>query len=199
MAVAACFVLVPLLTLPLGWREQAVFAAAVIVTAAILNRVLRNDAVTLTLMGISAFSTLRYGYFRATQTWEGLTSAGHLYQWDTVFVLLMLGAEGYAFMTLFLGYFQMLRPLGRRPAPLHGPPERWPFVDVFVPTYNEPLSVVRATVLGALAMDYPARGMRVTVLDDGNREAFRAFAAEVGAAYLARNGNAHAKAGNLNH
>lgn len=199
LAIAALLLLGALLTLPLGWKEQAIFGTALIAAAMFLNRAFRSPTVTLTLMGISMFSTLRYGYWRTTQTWEGITSAGHLYQWDTAFVLLLLFAEFYAFTTLALGYFQTLRPLRRRPVPLRGHSQHWPTVDVFIPTYNEPLSVVRATVMGALAMDYPANKMNVVVLDDGHREEFGEFAARVGAGYLTRDHNAHAKAGNINH
>ncbi|MFL5272862.1 MAG: UDP-forming cellulose synthase catalytic subunit, partial [Anaeromyxobacteraceae bacterium] len=68
-----------------------------------------------------------------------------------------------------------------------------------IPTYNEPLEVVRATVLAAMALDWPADRLHVHLLDDGRREAFRAFAAEAGVGYIVRKDNAHAKAGNLNH
>jgi cellulose synthase (UDP-forming) len=48
-------------------------------------------------------------------------------------------------------------------------------------------------------MDWPADKLRVHILDDGQREAFREFAAEVGVGYIIRPDNRHAKAGNLNH
>ena len=111
----------------------------------------------------------------------------------------LLIAEFFAFSTLILGYFQTLRPLKRPPLPLEGDPANWPTVDVLVPTYNEPLHVVRGTVLAAMAMDYPADKMRVLLLDDGRREEFREFAAQVGVEYVTRDNNAHAKAGNINH
>jgi cellulose synthase (UDP-forming) len=158
-----------------------------------------GEVLTLALIGISLFSTVRYGYWRITQTWYGVTSAGHLHQWDTVFVLLLLAAELYAFATLALGYFQILRPLRRPPVPLIGNPQNWPTVDVFIPTYNESLTVVRATILGALALDYPPDKFKVFVLDDGRRGEFAEFAARVGAGYITHNNNAHAKAGNINH
>ena len=150
-------------------------------------------------MTISVFSTLRYGYWRVVQTWEGITSAGHVYRWDTIFVLLLLAAEFFAFSTLILGYFQTLRPLKRLPLPLAANPIDWPTVDVLVPTYNEPLHVVQATVIAAKAIDYPAEKMRVLLLDDGRRAEFHDFAAQVGVEYIARNDNVHAKAGNINH
>jgi len=188
-----------LLVLPLPWKEQAIFGGALIGGGLLLNWFSRARLVTMALMAISVFSTFRYGYFRVMQTWYGVTSAGHVHQWDTVFVLLLLFAEFYAFATLVLGYFQTLRPLRRPPVPLTGNPNSWPTVDVFIPTYNESLSVVRATVLGALALDYPSSKFRVFVLDDGRRREFADFCSQVGAGYISRNNNAHAKAGNINH
>src|SRR5262249_53479332 len=153
----------------LPWKEQAILGASLIVAAIVLDRISHSHLITLALVAISMFSTLRYAYFRITQTWDGITSSAHLDQWDTIFVLVLLFAEFYAFITLALGYFQTLRPLRRRPLPLAGDPQTWPTVDVFVPTYNEPLSVVRTTVFGALALDYPSDKLRVFVLDDGRR------------------------------
>jgi cellulose synthase (UDP-forming) len=199
LALAAAAVLVPLLILPLAWREQAIFGAVLIVLGVFLNTSSRSISVTMILMTVSVFSTLRYGYWRVIQTWEGITSAGHIHRWDTIPVLLLLAAEFFAFSTLILGYFQTLRPLKRPPLPLAGDPADWPTVDVLVPTYNEPLHVVRATVIAAKAIRYPAEKMRVLLLDDGRREEFREFAAQVGVEYLARDDNAHAKAGNINY
>ena len=199
LALAACVSLCPLAILPLPWKEQAIFGAVVIAIAMVLNRTSRSLTITMLLMTFSVFSTLRYGYWRVIQTWEGITSSGHLHRWDTVYVLMLLGAEFFAFSTLILGYFQTLRPLQRPPLPLEGEPEDWPTVDVLVPTYNEPLHVVKGTVLAAKAIDYPAGRMRVLLLDDGKREEFRDFARQAGVEYITRDNNAHAKAGNINH
>ena len=48
----------------------------------------------------------------------------------------------------------------------------WPHVDVLIPTYNEPLDVVRYTALGALNIDWPADKLHVYILDDGRRKEF---------------------------
>ena len=198
-ALAACAALCPLVVLPLAWKEQAIFGAVMIAFAMLLNWISRSLTTTVLLMAVSIFSTLRYGYWRVVQTWEGVNSAGHIHRWDTGFVLLLLAAEFFAFSTLILGYFQTLRPLKRPPLPLEGDPAEWPTVDVLIPTYNEPLHVVKGTVLAAAALDYPADKIRVLLLDDGRREEFRKFAAEVGVEYMTRDNNAHAKAGNINH
>ncbi|WVT76840.1 glycosyltransferase (plasmid) [Sinorhizobium chiapasense] len=73
-----------------------------------------------------------------------------------------------------------------------------PTVDVFIPTYNEPLDVLERTIVGALALDYPTDKFKVYVLDDGRRDWLKAFCAERGAVHVTRLDNAHAKAGNMN-
>lgn len=71
-----------------------------------------------------------------------------------------------------------------------------PWVDVWVPTYNEPVELLRRTIIGCQAMDYPHK--RVYLLDDKRRPQMRALAQELGCFYLDRPDNRHAKAGNLN-
>lgn len=74
--------------------------------------------------------------------------------------------------------------------------EHYPSVDVFIPTYNEPLEVLEKSIIGAKYIDYP--NFQVHVLDDGRREWLREFCADKGVNYLTRADNSHAKAGNLN-
>ena len=69
-------------------------------------------------------------------------------------------------------------------------------VDVFIPTYDEPVDVVRRTVLAALAIRYPHETL---LLDDGQRPEMRGLADELGCRYIARDEHDDAKAGNLNH
>ena len=76
------------------------------------------------------------------------------------------------------------------------PRETWPSVDVYIPTYNEPLDVLERAIVGSLGMDYP--NFKVWVLDDGRRDWLEEFCRSKGAGYLRRGDNAHAKAGNIN-
>ena len=69
-------------------------------------------------------------------------------------------------------------------------------VDVFVPTFNEDVAILRGTLQACLAMDYPHRTF---LLDDGKREEVRQLCEELGVHYITRDNNLHAKAGNLNH
>jgi cellulose synthase (UDP-forming) len=75
--------------------------------------------------------------------------------------------------------------------------EYLPTVDVFIPTYDEPSFILRRTVIGCQAMDYPHK--TIYLLDDTRRPEIKALAAELGCEYLTRPHNHHAKAGNLNH
>lgn len=72
-----------------------------------------------------------------------------------------------------------------------------PWVDVLIPSYNEPADVLRRTIVGCQAMDYPHK--RIYLLDDSRRPHIRRLAAELGCNYLDRPDNLHAKAGNINH
>ncbi len=69
-------------------------------------------------------------------------------------------------------------------------------VDVFVTCYDEPLEILRRTAVGAREITYPHR---TYMLDDGKRDEVKAMAEELGIGYIRREGNEHAKAGNLNH
>ena len=73
----------------------------------------------------------------------------------------------------------------------------YPTVDVLVPTYNEPVEVLRRTIMGCQAMEYDRK--TVYLLDDQRRPEMAALAQELGCEYMIRPDNHHAKAGNLNH
>ncbi|MCX7931227.1 MAG: glycosyltransferase [Rhodovarius sp.] len=72
-----------------------------------------------------------------------------------------------------------------------------PMVDVLIATYNEEAAILERTIAGAMAIDHPRK--RIWVLDDGRREWLRELSERLGARYLTRPDNAHAKAGNINH
>jgi cellulose synthase (UDP-forming) len=77
------------------------------------------------------------------------------------------------------------------------PSDALPSVDVYVPTYSEPLDVLEKTITGALCLEYP--NFTVWVLDDGRRAWLKEFCEAKGVGYLTRPDNSHAKAGNINH
>ena len=185
--------------LELTWPQQAVLGLLTVLVAMWMDRSSTSYLITLTLMLMSMYSTFRYGYWRISTTfassWIPAPSGPSL---DAFFIWLLVLAESYAFIILFLGYMQTLWPLRRTPVPLPEDPENWPAVDLLIPTYNEPLSVVRYTALAAMNIDWPADKLNVYILDDGKREEFRKFAEDAGVGYMTRDDNKHAKAGNIN-
>ncbi|MGN6316722.1 hypothetical protein [Trinickia sp.] len=54
----------------------------------------------------------------------------------------LLAAELYCMAVVPFGYFVSARPLDRVPPPLPDDRAALPFVDVYIPTYSEPLAVV---------------------------------------------------------
>jgi cellulose synthase (UDP-forming) len=180
------------ITTPMNWQAQLVFGLA-LCALAIQVRNTPGTIPTLMLIVLALVASCRYGWWRMTQSMD--LEPG----WETALGWALLGAELYAWLIMLLGFAQCAWPLRRAPAPLPESLAQWPLVDVFVPTFNEPLSVIRPTILAAKGMDWPAGKMRIHILDDSRREQVRQFAAEAQVGYITREDNLHAKAGNLNH
>lgn len=180
------------ITQPFSYFAQFVFVLLLWCIALVVQRMPGRYA-SLTLVMLSVTVSCRYLWWRYSSTLN----------WNSGFGLacgvVLLGAETYAWLVLLIGYMQVAWPLNRKPVPLPADTASWPSVDVLIPTYNEDLSIVRNTVYAALGMDWPPEKLNIYLLDDGRRAGFREFAAKVGAGYIARADNRHAKAGNINH
>ena len=136
LAAVGVATLVAVVSVPMDVVQQLTFSLAVFVVGLLLRK-RGGRLVTLVMVGLSLAASSRYIWWRCTQT----LGMGSLVDLTLGFGLIM--AELYAFLILVLGFFQVLRPLERKPVPLPDDQEAWPSVDVFIPTYNEPLSVVR--------------------------------------------------------
>jgi len=132
--------------------------------------------------GAFIICTLWYLSWRATT----LNPDAYLFSW------VVYGAELFGFISVLLHLFMIWRLTERQSPPVSAGMT----VDVFIPTINEPETIVRRTLLAALHMDYPHE---TWLLDDGNRPEMAQLAHALGARYLAREDNRDAKAGNLNH
>lgn len=108
-----------------------------------------------------------------------------------IFSWLLYGAELYGFFTTIMHMFMTWRLTIRVPPD----PREGATVDVFIPTFNEPVALLRKTLLAAKHIDYPHQ---TWLLDDGNRQEMENLAKELGCQYLCRTDNSEAKAGNLN-
>lgn len=107
------------------------------------------------------------------------------------FSWLVYGAEVFGFFGALCYIFTCWRLEDRQALPV--PEGRT--ADVFIPTINEPVYMLRRTLVAAKRMKHVGQ---VWLLDDGNRPEMRQLAEEIGCRYLAREQNIHAKAGNLN-
>jgi cellulose synthase (UDP-forming) len=207
LIISLVWLAIPLITVrPAIWQQGIVAALLIAVGRLILQMEEQqptkkvSEYLHLFLTVLSLVTTLRYLHYRISYTlnFDDLING--------TFCFLLFAAELYAISTLFLAYFQTLKIKDRKPVDLSlYPEEEWPTVDVYIPTYNEDVEIVRKTTLCALALDYPAHKKRVYVLDDGRAEKYKARRAELrkmceelGATMLTRDNNDHAKAGNIN-
>ncbi|MCJ8268565.1 MAG: glycosyltransferase, partial [Psychrosphaera sp.] len=180
------------ITIPFSHFEQFLFLLS-LWGIALWLRQLPGKTATLVMITLSVMVSSRYIWWRVTSTLN----------WDDMIDLFLgfglLAAEFYAYIILMLGYFQTAWPLKRTPAMMPSDVSGWPSVDIYIPTYNEPLNVVRPTVFAAIGLDWPKDKINIVILDDGKRPEFKVFAEQFGVGYLTRPDNSHAKAGNLNH
>lgn len=132
----------------------------------------------LALAWMTAYIVWRVGW-----SWHGASP----WLWGMLLVAEAYGLWGLAILT----WFSWRLPAAERPeaTPGHN-------VDVYVCTYDEPEAVLRATLAGCAALDYPHT---TWLLDDGRRPEIAQLAEHWGAQYLTRPDNSHAKAGNINH
>lgn len=134
--------------------------------------------------------------------WRSLSTLNLSNAVDGIFSILLLAMELIAVSGGMLQLLLMFTTKDRRPEA-----DRYskkvvdgsycPAVDIFIPTYNEPEFILRRTVIGCQAIDYPHK--KVYLLDDTKRSHIKKLAQELGCYYRTRGDNSHAKAGNLNH
>jgi len=158
---------------------------------------------------LAVFITLRYIIWRLTNT------ISYHDPFSLMGAFLLLGAELYGIGIYFLGAFVNAFPIHRKPAPLPDDPDTWPTVDILVPSYNEDAEMLELTLMAATQLRYPKHRFKVYLCDDGgtvqrrNRpdiaeqswarfHELNALCERVGAIYVTREKNLHAKAGNLN-
>ncbi len=196
----AIFLWLQLISLYLTWPQQMILGGTSVVLGIAVNRLSTSRLITIGLMLISMTATFRYGWWRLRLLGDYFSDfPNHRFGLDALFMLVLISAEAYTFLIMVLGYMQTAWPLQRKPILLPNDESLWPDVDVLIPTYNEPLSLVRYTALAAINIDYPPEKLHVYILDDGTREDFAEFAAQAGVGYVTREKHNHAKAGNINH
>ena len=211
LAFSALMVIAAVLYLPLTLQAVlAWFLVGCIVLVRLTPRI-PPQTQRIFLVLVSTFLSCRYLAFRTTDTLLFPTLA------DTVAVLLLYSAEAYGVLIHLLGLFVNIFPLQRPVTPVDLSRPDLPTVDIFIPTYNEPEEFVATNVRACNLLDYPPGKYRIFILDDGGtwqkrhaddsvaaaaaerrHHRLRSLAHSLGAYYLTREKNDHAKAGNLN-
>ena len=148
------------------------------------------------IAGLLVVAIVRYAL------WRSLSSLNLSNPIDGTFSLLMYAVEMALVLSALIRLALLFRVKSRKPeadrmseAVLAG--TYLPSVDILIPTYNEPAAILRRTVIGCQAVDYPRK--QVYLLDDGKRPEIRQLAQQLGCHYIARPSNIHAKAGNINY
>ncbi|QRE72730.1 UDP-forming cellulose synthase catalytic subunit [Methylobacterium aquaticum] len=197
---------------PVGPEAQTwLCAAACAGMAALWLLAPRRGLPRLAFLALGSLVVIRYVYWRLTGTLPSLDDPVGL-----GFGLLLLAAELYCVLILAVSLVVNADPLVRAPVALP-PAAELPAVDLLIPSYNEPTELLAATLAAALNLDYPAEKLTVWLLDDGGtdqkctdpnperaqaararRAELQALCCDLGARYLTRARNEHAKAGNLN-
>jgi cellulose synthase (UDP-forming) len=202
---------VALLWQPLGVAAQLWFGIAVIIAMTLLRTLRGGRVLRWTFLALGTFIILRYAYWRATQTLPDIDDIAGF-----TFGTLLALAELYCAFVLAVSLIINADPLERSDAPCLPDPQL-PDVDVFIPSYDESPEILAMTVAAARSMDYPQGKLKVWLLDDGGtdqkcadpdpvkahasrsrRAALQILCARLGANYVTRERNEHAKAGNLN-
>jgi cellulose synthase (UDP-forming) len=147
------------------------------------------------VVGILLALTLRY------IAWRALSTLNLGQPLNGTFSLLLFLFEMLALCSSTLQLFLMLRVKDRRReadylAQSVHKGEYAPMVDVLIPTYDEPEAILKRTVMGCQALQYPNK--EIYILDDTRRPSVEALANTLGCHYMTRPDNRHAKAGNLN-
>ncbi len=212
LSLAVSFLLIYLLDRFLRIPAETTFGWGLLFVAAVLNRreAFKNAPARFLFIFTVAVISLRYLLWR---TFDTLIYTGPL---DLLGMLLIYLAECYSLTIHFLGMFISMWPLANEPVPLPDDPATYPSVDILIPTYTEDPEIVKLTVAAATQIDYPRDKYRVWILDDGSTDGrrsnpatstaaweryyeLRRVARDLGARYLTREANDHAKAGNINH
>lgn len=207
----ATVAVVAVITLPISLQAHLI-AGSVVVAAMMTLKLVRPWGVwRLISLALGTSIVLRYVYWRTTSTLPPINQPENF-----IPGFLLYSAEMYSVVMLALSLFAVAMPLKKRetPPPIGKEP---PTVDVFVPTYNEELSLLAMTLAAAKAMDYPQDRFTVWLLDDGGtdqkcnsenveeavvalqrRHELQNLCEKLGVRYLTRERNISAKAGNLN-
>ncbi|WP_299815930.1 UDP-forming cellulose synthase catalytic subunit [uncultured Roseibium sp.] len=211
LAAMATIVMFFIITLPLSVEVQLFLGLSVLLVMHVA-KAFPGTLGRVIFLSLGGILVGRYVFWRVTQT---IPPVENFY--DFVPGVVLMAAELFCILMFFLSAL-IVSDRYERPRQVQATDEDAPTVDVFIPSYNEDPGLVACTIAAAMSMDYPQHKFRVFLLDDGatgqklnspdravsraayaRREAMQRICEDLGATYLARDRNEHAKAGNLNY
>lgn len=191
--------------------EAQILLGLVLMILLILLKPLTSTLITrIIFVMLASTLVLRYYFWRLFSTLPevGLTP-------EYFAAVTLLAVESIAIVQFFITVLINLDPK-KQTKPPQVLPENFPTVDVLIPTYNEPVDLVKETAIGAVNMVYPKQKLNIYICDDGGTDdrlhshdkemaefsktrqiELKKICHELGITYLTRPANINAKAGNL--
>lgn len=204
-------VVMVLITQPISLQAHMIVGVIVVLVLTVIKWFPSEGVKRQVFLALGTTIIMRYVYWRTTSTIPPINQPENFIPGVILYTF-----EMYSVMMLALSLFTVADPTQRKPAPFP-PYEKLPTVDIYIPTYNEDELLLATTVAAAVALDYPREKLNVYLLDDGGsdqkcnasdpvaaasarqrRADLQRMCAELGARYLTRARNEHAKAGNMN-
>jgi cellulose synthase (UDP-forming) len=105
-----------------------------------------------------------------------------------------IGISG-TYLVMVVSYLNQIWPKNNVEAPPL--PDELPYVAAVIPTYGEPVDILRQTVHSLKNLDYPRERLHIVISDDGHRDEVRIMAESMDIHY-SMGARKDAKAGNLN-
>ncbi len=199
------------MTQPVSVEAQLMLGVSVIVAMIGIWSFGRGVLSRWIFLALGSLVVTRYIFWRATSTLPPTDQPVNF-----TIGLVLVAAELYCVLILIISLIINADPLDRKPLEREAD-DALPTVDVFIPTYNEDEYILATTIAAAKSMDYPAAKLTVWLLDDGGtdqkvgdanqekaalalarRTSLHKLCVDLGARYLTRAKNEHAKAGNMN-
>ncbi|TLD70733.1 UDP-forming cellulose synthase catalytic subunit [Phragmitibacter flavus] len=192
-------------------QNQMALAGILAATLLVLRFLPETPFIRILILAIGGFTVIRYFVWRLSTTMEYHDPVSY------TCAVILLFAECYGIAFIMMTFTVNANPKKRESIPLTGKdPAQLPSVDVLVPSYNEAPDLIAITLVAARQMRYDGI-VNVYLLDDGGTDAkcnqkdlllaeeaknrraeLTALCQRLGATYLTRERNEHAKAGNLN-
>ncbi|MGF1701304.1 UDP-forming cellulose synthase catalytic subunit [Photobacterium makurazakiensis] len=209
LACVLIFTIISLATIKVSIETHIWLTSSAFIVIAISMLLKDKKTLQLAMLFTGAMISIRYIWWRYTETlpWES--------NLDIPFAIALLVTEIYGITIYLLGMFVNVQQHEREVTPIDET-KPLPTIDVFIPTYNEPVKVVSPTLTAAMQLKYPGQ-VNVWLLDDGGTadklnnpdlhlaesarqrtNELKRLCQELGANYLSRTDNSQAKAGNIN-